>query len=96
MITRMVASWRMAQSEAQAMDIRIINPFFADAIRILTTMAMIELFPGKFFINVGQYAQSIISAIISIDGDASGSMSLTFTEPCIRAAVQGLLGIEGS
>lgn len=69
------------------MDVRIINPFFGDAIRVLTTMAMIELFPGKFFINVDQYAQGIVSAIISIDGDASGSMSLAFTKPCIRAAV---------
>ena len=78
------------------MDVRIINPFLAGAIRVLTTMAMIEPVPGKPFINEDQYAQGVVSAIIAIDGDATGSMSLTFTEPCIRAVVQGLLGIEGS
>jgi len=77
------------------MDVRIINPFLAGAVRVLTTMAMIEPVPGKPFINEDQYAKGIVSAIISIDGDASGSMSLTFTKPCIKAIVQDLLGIEG-
>ena len=78
------------------MDVRIINPFLAGAVRVLTTMAMMEPVPGKPFINEDQYAKGIVSAIIPIGGDASGSMSLTFTEPCIKAVVRGLLGIVGS
>ena len=33
------------------MDVRIINPFLAGAVRVLTTMAMMEPVPGKPFIT---------------------------------------------
>jgi len=49
----------MAQSEAPAMCVRIINLFLAGAVRVLTTMAMIEPVPGKPFITEDQYAKGM-------------------------------------
>jgi chemotaxis protein CheX len=76
------------------MDVRIVNPFLAGTIKVLTTMAMIEPIPGKPFVNEDEFAIGTVSAVIAISGDASGSMALSFTGPCIRAIVRGLLGID--
>jgi chemotaxis protein CheX len=77
-------------------DVRIINPFLAAAVKVLATMAMIEPTPGKPFINEEDCARGTVSAVIGITGaEATGSMAITFTEPCIRWVVQGLLGVDG-
>ncbi len=76
-------------------DVRIINPFLSAAIKVIKTMAMIEPSPGKPFLNEDEYAPGVVSAVITISGGAvCGSMALTFTEPCIKAIVHGLVGIE--
>ena len=76
------------------MDVRMINPFLSGTIKVLTTMAMIEPTPGKPFVKQDECAMGIVSAVIPISGDATGTMALTFTESCIRAVVHGLLGVE--
>jgi chemotaxis protein CheX len=77
-----------------AMDVRIINPFLAAAIHVLETMASIKPTPGKPFLKKDSTAMGDVSAIIGITGDARGSMSLTFSESCIKGIVAGLLGTE--
>ncbi len=76
------------------MDVKIINPFLAATSNVLKTMAMIDPVPGKPFLKKDETAHGDVSAIIGITGAAQGSMSLSFTEPCIRAIVANLLGIE--
>ena len=74
------------------MDVAIINPFLAAAVNVLKTMARIEPKPGKPYLKKDSSAFGDVSAIIGITGDAQGSMALTFTEPCIKEVVHGLIG----
>jgi chemotaxis protein CheX len=76
------------------MDVRLINPFLAAAINVLKTMASIEPTPGRPFLNKDEHASGDVSAIISVSGAAHGTMSLTFTESCIKVIVHNLIGIE--
>jgi chemotaxis protein CheX len=57
-------------------------------------MALIEPIPGKPFVKEDEFAIGTVSAIITISGDAAGTMALSFTDPCIRAIVRGLLGVD--
>ncbi len=75
------------------MDVKIINPFLVAAIHVLKTMANVEPKPGPPFLKKDSQALGDVSAVIGITGAAQGSMSLTFTEPCIKAIVSNLLGI---
>ena len=74
------------------MDVAIINPFLAAAVNVLKTMAHIEPKPGKPYLKKDSSALGDVSAIIGITGDAQGSMALTFTEPCIKEVLHGLIG----
>jgi chemotaxis protein CheX len=78
------------------MDVRIINPFLAAAVNVLKTMAGIEPKPGKPFLKKNECAHGDVSAIITVTGAATGTMSLSFTESCIKAIVNKLLGIEAT
>ncbi len=77
----------------KTMDARIINPFLEAAINVLKTMAMVDPKPGKAFLKKDQVAHGDVTGIIGITGDAQGSMSISFTEPCIKAIVQNLFGM---
>ncbi|MGD9503450.1 MAG: chemotaxis protein CheX [Syntrophobacteraceae bacterium] len=76
------------------MDVSIINPFLAAAVNVLKTMARLDPKPGKPFLKKDQTAFGDVSAIIGITGAAQGSMSLTFSEPCIKVIVSNLIGIK--
>jgi len=78
------------------MDARLINPFLAATMHVLSTMANIRPTPGKPFLKKDGAAFGDVSAIIGITGVARGSMALTFSEPAIMAIVGNLLGIEAS
>jgi chemotaxis protein CheX len=77
-----------------AINVNIINPFLSAAMNVLKTMAMIDPKPGKPFLKKDVMAIGDVSAIIGITGAAQGSMSLSFTEPCIKAIVSNLLGAQ--
>ena len=77
----------------KTMDAMIINPFLEAAINVLKTMAMVEPRPGKAFLKKDQVAHGDVTGIIGITGDAQGSMSISFSEPCIKAIVQNLFGM---
>ncbi len=75
------------------MDAKIINPFLEATINVLKTMAMLDPTPGKAFVKKDTVAHGDVSGIIGITGDAQGSMSISFSESCIKAVVQNLLGM---
>ncbi|MDD3553447.1 MAG: chemotaxis protein CheX [Deltaproteobacteria bacterium] len=74
------------------MDAKIINPFLEAAVNVLKTMAMVEVTPGKPFLKKDQTANGDASGIIGITGEAQGSMSISFSTPCICAIVSNLFG----
>jgi len=76
------------------MDVKIINPFLEAAVNVLKTMAMIEPTAGKPFLKKNDSAFGIVSGIIGITGAAQGSMSISFSDSCIKAIVTNLFGME--
>lgn len=74
------------------MDARLINPFLDAAINVLKTMARVEPKPGKPFLKNNFVASGDVSGVIGITGQAQGSMSISFTGPCIKAIVARLFG----
>ncbi len=77
----------------KTMDAKIINPFLEAAINVLKTMAMVDPKPGKAFLKKDHLAHGDVSGIIGITGDAQGSMSISFSAPCIKAIVKNLFGM---
>lgn len=77
-----------------AFDVDFINPFLNAVIDVMKTMAQIEPLPGKPFIKDDETALGDISGIIGITGHTKGSISVTFTEPCILPIVSNMLGEE--
>jgi len=75
------------------LDAKIINPFLEAAINVLKTMAMVEPKPGKPFLKKNAVAIGDVSGIIGITGQAQGSMSISFSEDCIKAIVSNLFGM---
>ena len=69
-----------------------INPFLSASIEVLKTMAAIEAHPGNPVKKSLEPAQGIISAVIDFKGKTNGSLSITFTEPCILHIVHKMLG----
>jgi len=74
------------------MNVKVINPFLAAAMHVLKTMAGVDAKPGKPFLKKDDIAMGDVSAIISITGQAQGSMALVFTEACITGVASHLLG----
>ncbi|MEN6439594.1 MAG: chemotaxis protein CheX [Syntrophobacter sp.] len=74
------------------MNVKVINPFLAAAMHVLKTMAGLDAKPGKPFLKKDDIAMGDVSAIISITGEAQGSMALVFTESCITGVASQLLG----
>ncbi len=74
------------------MDVRYINPFIEGTINVLKTMAFIPSKPGKPYIKKDPVATGDITGIIGLAGDKEGSLSITFTFPCIKAILEKMLG----
>lgn len=73
------------------MNVKVINPFLAATMHVLKTMAGVDAKPGKPFLKKNDIALGDVSAVISIAGEAKGSMALVFTEPCITGVASQLL-----
>ena len=74
------------------MDVNYINPFLQGTLDVLKTMAFITAIPGKPLVKKSTAAAGDVSGIIGITGDATGSLALSFTEPCICEVVNSMLG----
>ncbi|MDA8161554.1 MAG: chemotaxis protein CheX [Desulfobacteraceae bacterium] len=74
------------------MDVRLINPFLEAAVNVIKTMARIEPKAGRPFLKNDFVASGDVSGVIGITGQVQGSMSISFTGPCIKAVVAGLFG----
>ena len=79
------------------MDVKLVNPFLEATVNVLKTMAFTEVTAGKPFLKDGKEAHGDITGIISFSGDATGSLSITFTEECIVKIVSSMFGeqVEG-
>lgn len=69
-----------------------ITPFLAASIEVLKTMTFTDARPGNPIKRPPEPASGIVSAVIDLTGKTNGSLSVTFTEPCILQVVNNMLG----
>jgi chemotaxis protein CheX len=74
------------------MDVQYINPFITATLHVLKTMARTEVNAGKPFLKKEKLARGDVSGLIGLTGDVSGTISVSFTEPCILAIVGRMFG----
>ncbi len=77
-------------------SVSFINPFLSAVVDVLGTMAMVEVSPGKPYINTRRTAAGDVTGIIGVSGHAEGVISLTLDEKCILRIVSNMLGEEFS
>ena len=76
------------------MDIRLVNPFIDATLHVLKTIAATEAVAGKPYIKKDHQARGDVTGIIGLTGEASGTISVSFTESCIIAIVSRMFGEE--
>ncbi len=71
----------------------IINPFLSSVQNVLSTMAMLEVTPGKPTIKKGTIARGDVSGIIGMTTSTiSGSMAISFPANVVYSIVNKMLG----
>lgn len=76
------------------MDVELINPFIESTVEVIQTMAFTKVSPGKPYRKETSMAMGDVSGIIGINGEASGTISASFTAGCILPIVSSMLGEE--
>ena len=76
------------------MDVELINPFIDATLHVLETMASTKAQAGKPYLKKDQVARGDVSSVIGLAGEATGMMSVTFTEKSILAIVSNMFGEE--
>lgn len=74
------------------MNVEYINPFLKATANVLKTMAFTEASPGKPYLKKEAAAAGDISGVIGITGETEGSLSVSFSEPCICQIVSNMFG----
>ncbi len=74
------------------MNVEFINPFLRATLNVLKTMAFTEATAGKPYVKKDQIAGGDVSGIIGITGETEGSLSISFSEPCICYIVSNMFG----
>jgi chemotaxis protein CheX len=74
------------------MDVRYVNPFIQATTHVLDTLAHIATQAGKPFIKKDKIARGDVTGVIGLTGKMRGTVSVSFSEPCILAIVSGMFG----
>ncbi|MCL1142319.1 chemotaxis protein CheX [Shewanella gaetbuli] len=75
------------------MNVEFINPFLISLINVISTMASMELKPGKPQLKSHEIAKGDVSGLIGMVGPKTkGSLSITFEEPLILEIMHKMLG----
>lgn len=74
------------------MNVELINPFLSATVNVIKTMAFTDVTPGKPYVKKDVQAKGDVSAVIGITGASEGSLSVSFTEPCICSIVSNMFG----
>ncbi|MGL4447007.1 MAG: chemotaxis protein CheX, partial [Shewanella sp.] len=75
------------------MNVNFINPFLESLLNVLSTMACMELVPGKPQIKTDNVAKGDISGLMGMVGpQTKGSLSITFEQSLALQIMQNMLG----
>lgn len=79
------------------MNADIINPFLSSVLNVLSTMATLEVSPGKPSLKKGNISRGDVSGIIGMTTKTiKGSMAITFPANVVFDIVKRMLGEEVS
>lgn len=76
------------------MDVNLVNPFIDATVNVLETMAFTKAQANKPYLKEDSIARGDVSGIIGLTGEASGTISVSFTEECIISIVSNMFGEE--
>ncbi|RTR35062.1 chemotaxis protein CheX [Shewanella canadensis] len=75
------------------MNVNFINPFLESLLNVISTMANMQLTPGKPRIKTDNLAKGDVSGLIGMVGpQTKGSLSITFEQGLILEIMQNMLG----
>lgn len=75
------------------MNVNFINPFLQSLLNVISTMASMNLTPGKPQIKVDNLAKGDVSGLIGLVGpQTKGSLSITFEQKLVLQIMQNMLG----
>ena len=75
------------------MDVKFINPVLNSVLNVLSTMAQLEVRPGKPSIKENTSAQGDVTGYMTMQSpQANGSMAITFSKPAILDITKRMLG----
>lgn len=72
-------------------NVQFINPILKAVLNVLSTMANIEVTPGKPYLNRDGHAVGDITGSLDIDGYARGVISLSLSKGVVLAIVNNML-----
>ena len=77
------------------MNVAFINPFLSAIMNVLSTMAMMEVTPGKPTVKKTEVACGDVTGIIGMASEqAKGTLAITFTEKVILEITKRMIGEE--
>lgn len=77
------------------MNVEFINPFLGAIMNVLSTMAMMEVKPGRPTVKKNEIACGDVTGLMGMVGDhAKGTLAITFTESVILEITKRMLGDE--
>ncbi|ABX47926.1 CheC domain protein [Shewanella baltica OS195] len=75
------------------MNVNFINPFLQSLLNVVSTMASMDLTPGKPQIKSDNLAKGDVSGLIGLVGpQTKGSLSITFEQKLVLQIMQNMLG----
>ena len=75
------------------MNVIFINPFLESLLNVISTMANMQLTPGKPKIKTDNLAKGDVSGLIGMVGpQTKGSLSITFEQSLVLEIMQNMLG----
>jgi chemotaxis protein CheX len=75
------------------MNVNFINPFLQSLLNVISTMASMNLTPGKPQVKTDNLAKGDVSGLIGLVGpQTKGSLSITFEQKLVLQIMQNMLG----
>ncbi len=74
------------------MDVKLINPFIDATLNVLETMAFVKAEAGEPYLKRDSVASGDVTGILGLIGEASGTISVSFTDKCILPIVSSMFG----
>ncbi len=76
------------------MDAQVVNSFIEGTFHILDTTASVKALPGKPYLKNNSQANGVITGLLELSGEITGTVAVTFTKKSILGIVSAMFGEE--